>query len=198
MNSLQGVIDATYFNDSGVPYLVWKVDGNSHGNPTPILAAQLSNNGTKVIGTPVELIRNDKPWEGILVEAPWIVKHQSMYYLFYSAGGGYADINYSIWMARSTKLLGPYEKNATSLLHTKSQESNRSWEGPGHCSVLPVHGSKHDGYAVFYHAWFHGKIGPPYFRVMLVDAVSWEDGSGWAVVNNGTNVPSEGTVPVPS
>ena len=189
------MIDPTYFNDSGLPYLIWKVDGNAHGNPTPILAAQLSDDGTKVIGAPVELIHNDKPWEGPLVEGPWVVKHQDVYYLFYSAGGGFESTNYSVWVASSAKLLGPYQKNSTSVLHTAYHESNKSWEGPGHCSVLPVFDSPHDGYAIFYHAWYHDRVVP--YRVMLVDALSWDNG-GWPEVNNGTDVPSEGRVPVPT
>lgn len=188
------MIDPTYFNDSGVPYLIWKVDGNAHGNPTPILAAQLSQDGTKVIGTAVELIRNDKPWEGPLVEAPWIVAHQNMFYLFYSAGGGFTSVSYSVWVAQSTTLTGPYKKNPTAVLHTASPDT--SWVGPGHCSVLPVHGSQQSDYAIFYHAWFNGKIGPPYYRVMLLDSLRWSR-SGWPEVNNGTNAPSNGTTPVP-
>ncbi len=160
----------------------------------------LSKDGTEVIGSPVELITNDKPWEGALVEAPWVVKYQDVYYLFYSAGGGYLDKTYSVWVARSEKLLGPYEKNDLAVLHTASPESNRSWEGPGHCSVLPVHGSTHDGYAIVYHAWWHGEVGPPFYRVMLTDTLTWRRSNGgvWPEVNNGTNVPSEGQVPVPS
>ena len=30
------------------------------------------------------LITNTLPWEDILVEAPWLVKHEDHYYLFYS------------------------------------------------------------------------------------------------------------------
>lgn len=183
-----------------MPYLIWKVDGNAHGNPTPILAAELSNSGTKVIGQPVELITNDKPWEGKLVEGPWVVKYQAMYYLFYSAGGGYTSVHYSVWVGRSEKLLGPYQKNSSSILHTATVETNKSWEGPGHCSVLPVHGSTHGSYAIVYHAWPHGKVGPPHYRVMMTDALEWRNNSQgtWPEVNGGTDVPSEGMVPVPS
>ena len=186
----QGVIDPTYFNDSGTPYLIWKVDGNAHGNPTPILAAQLAHTGTTIIGKPTELIRNDETWEGGLVEGPWIVKNGVEYFLFYSAGGGFKSTNYSVWVAKASKLLGPYQKNPHAILHTKLPEDGHSWKGPGHCSVLPLFGSTDRGYVIFYHAWVHGKILP--FRVMLMDALTWQD--GWPRVVGG--VPSETREPV--
>ena len=105
--------DPNFFHDgaTGKSYLVWKSDGNAIGKPTPIHLAVVTANGTKVEGgsvLPVQRVRSDcarrysrrvahvragpwttlisntLPWEGPLVEAPWLVVRNSTYYLFYS------------------------------------------------------------------------------------------------------------------
>jgi beta-xylosidase len=71
-----GVIDATYVVDGTTPYLVYKIDGNSIGQPTPILARQLALDGLSFApgSSETQLIVNDGgTWEGGVVEAPWIV-----------------------------------------------------------------------------------------------------------------------------
>jgi beta-xylosidase len=66
--------------------------------------------------------------------------------------------------------------------------TNKSWEGPGHCSVVRSPKGK---WLMFYHAWPHGEIGTK--RVMLLDEVTFV--SGWPKVNDG--FPSETAVPDP-
>ncbi len=39
-------------------------------------------------------------------------------FLYYSSGGGYTNKNYSLWVGRSEKLLGPYENNPQAVLLT--------------------------------------------------------------------------------
>jgi beta-xylosidase len=51
------------------------------------------------------LIENDAPWEGPLVEGPWVIKTNGYYYLFYS-GNVYSTPNYAVGVARSTNFLG--------------------------------------------------------------------------------------------
>lgn len=113
-------------------YLIWKDDGNGKNpqEPTQIWAAKLNNRGTKVVGQWVPLIKNDLPWEGPLVEAPWIFQHGSYYYLFYS-GNGYCGNLYAVGVARSKNPLGPYEKSPQPI-----RVSDSKFIGPGHCSVL--------------------------------------------------------------
>jgi beta-xylosidase len=93
-NATVGYIDATaYFNDKELAwYLIWKEDGNGHVPqiPTPIWAARLSDDGLRVdAGQKTELIRNTLPWEGALVEGPWVIRRGAYYYLFYSANAYY-------------------------------------------------------------------------------------------------------------
>src|SRR5580704_10242812 len=69
-----GSIDPMPVTDTnGVRYLVWKEDGNSRNQPTPIWAQRLNDNGTKLLDQPRELIRNDAPWEEGLVEGPYVL-----------------------------------------------------------------------------------------------------------------------------
>jgi len=63
-----GSIDPMPVTDTnGTRYLIWKEDGNSRNQPTPIWAQRLNDDGTKLLGEPQELIRNTAPWEGNLV-----------------------------------------------------------------------------------------------------------------------------------
>ncbi len=66
--------------------------------------------------------------------------------------------------------------------------TNKSWEGPGHCSVIK---SPNNEWLMFYHAWPRGKINTK--RVMLLDQVKFVN--GWPEVNDGS--PSENTMPNP-
>lgn len=93
-NSSVGNIDPTAFFDETENrwYLIWKEDGNGATPPephTPIWAQMLGADGLTVIGERHMLLWNDLPWEGNLVEAPWVVQYGGMYYLFYSANAFY-------------------------------------------------------------------------------------------------------------
>ena len=163
-----GMIDATEFASAdGTPYLAWKEDGNAVGKHTPIYGQALSADGTKLLGTRQTLISNDLPWEGGVVEGPWIVQHSGTYFLFYS-GASYADASYAVGVARSQSPLGPYEKAGPPILKT-----NAAWVGPGHCSVIDTPAG--ESYMV-YHAWQAGHVHTPGDgRLTLVDAVHWGD-----------------------
>lgn len=133
-----GHIDATYYVDLATHkgYLIFKRDGNAYGIPTPIHYAPLNQNGT-AIEPPgfdwrsTQLITNTLPWEGPLVEAPWVLNYNSTYYLFYS-GNSYTS-KYAVGVARSKNLLGPYEKHGDPILHNSDGDTQVC---PGHCSVL--------------------------------------------------------------
>jgi arabinan endo-1,5-alpha-L-arabinosidase len=87
-----GAIDPTFYSENGTHYVVWKTDGNSQLKPCNIRIQQLTSDGLALApgSSFATLMTNDKPWEGAVVEAPWIVKRLGVYYLFYS-GMGYAD-----------------------------------------------------------------------------------------------------------
>ncbi|RKH10477.1 glycosyl hydrolase [Corallococcus sp. CA053C] len=175
-----GMIDATFFQDTaGVPYLVWKADGNAVGQQTPIYGQTLSADGLALTGTRRTLITNNLAWEGGVVEAPWVVARGGYYYLFYS-GNAYYNSTYAVGVARATSPLGPYTKLGAPILKTGG-----GWVGPGHNSVVTGPGG--DTYMV-YHAWDSAHTD----RLMLVDAITWPN--GWPAV---PEAPSAGSRPMP-
>ena len=128
-----GSIDPSAATDeNGARYLIWKEDGNSRGQPTPIWAQRLDDDGTKLVDQPHELIRNDADWEGGVVEGPFILRRNGWFYLFYS-GNGCCGVgcNYAMGVARSRTLLGPWEKNPLNPILA----ANDTWKCPGHGSI---------------------------------------------------------------
>lgn len=159
-------------------------DGNAVGKPTPIHGQALAADGLSLVGTPTTLITNDQPWEGAVVEGPWVYAHGGSYYLFYS-GASYANASYAVGVARASSPLGPYTKAGAPIVTT-----NASWVGPGHCSV--VDGPGGDAYLV-YHAWAPGHVnGPGDNRELLVDRVVWA--GGWPAL---PGAPSATSLPMP-
>jgi hypothetical protein len=185
----QGVIDATFVRDrDGAPYLVYKIDGNSVGQPTPMYIRRLADDGLSFApgSSQVEILRNaPATWEGGVVEAPWIVERDGTYYLFYS--GNVYDHRYRTGVARATSITGPYTKLGAPILG-----NDADWVGPGHGSVDPVG----DRLYFTYHAWHENGAGVhdgARGRVILVDEIAIVD--GWPRIHDGT--PSTGLMPWP-
>lgn len=113
-----GSIDAASFqDDDGSRYLLWKIDANSIGGQSWIYIQPLSADGLSLEGEPVRLITAGQAWEGVLVEGPTLWKHDGRYYLFYSAND-YASRRYATGYAVAGDVLGPYEKAKEPLLAT--------------------------------------------------------------------------------
>jgi arabinan endo-1,5-alpha-L-arabinosidase len=175
-----GMIDATFFRDTaGVPYLVWKADGNAVGQATPIYGQQLTADGLALTGTRRTLMSNTLAWEAHVVEAPWVVARGGYYYLFYS-GNSYANSTYAVGVARATSPMGPYTKLGAPILKTGS-----GWVGPGHNSVVTGPGGDT---VMVYHAWNAAHTA----RVMLIDTITWPN--GWPAV---PGAPSSSSRPTP-
>lgn len=179
-----GVIDASFIVDDDTPYLLYKIDGNSQGQPTPILARQLAPDGLHFAdgSSETQLLVNDKnTWEGGVIEAPWLVHRDDYYYLLYS--GNVYDHRYRTGVARSPALLGPYEKLGAPLL-----TNNDHWVGPGHGSLVRVANLDY----FVYHAWKNagdGTQNQDAGRQILVDRVRWND--GWPTIHDGSPSRSE-------
>ena len=123
-----GSIDGFPMRDEkGQLYLIWKEDGNSVNQPTPIWAQRLNEERTALTGEKKELFRNTAPWEGNLVEGVSMVRHDDYFYAFYAGNGccGHA-CTYGTGVARSKTLLGPWEKYAANPILTK----NEAWPAP--------------------------------------------------------------------
>jgi beta-xylosidase len=173
-----GSIDPVPVTDKdGIRYLVWKEDGNSRKHPTPIWAQKLNDDGTRLVGEPRELIRNDTAWEGKLVEGPFILQRNDWFYLFYSGAGCCgAGCNYALGVARAHSLFGPWEKNPANPI----LDGNATWKCPGHGSIVADAAGR---YWLLYHAYstagsvFTGREG-------MLDEVKF-GADDWPTINGG-------------
>jgi xylan 1,4-beta-xylosidase len=158
-----GAIDPFPWRDqAGRPWLLWKQNGNAEGQPTPILAAPLTANGLRLAGPPRELIRNDRPWEGAVVEAPALVRHGGELFLLYATDrccGTRCD--YAVAAARAPSLEGPWTKHEGPLLI-----GSGGLRCPGHGSLVP--GPRGTTFV------FHG-----YGRGDPLNRSLWEAGLSW-------------------
>jgi xylan 1,4-beta-xylosidase len=165
-------------------HLIWKEDGNSKGRPTPLWLQPLSADGTRLAGTRHELFRNDKEWEGDLIEGPAIIRRDGWFYLFYSGNGCCGrNCNYALGVARARKLAGPWEKFSDNPI----LKGNRSWLCPGHGTLV----RKGFRDVLLYHA-YHPKDSIYVGRQGLIDEITWEK-SGWPSINSG-NGPGIGSI----
>jgi beta-xylosidase len=164
---LGGSLDSSVFTESdGVQYLLWKNDGNAIGQRCTIWARRLSADGLSFVGSAATpLIHNDQGWEGAVVEAPEIVKHDGRYYLFYSANS-YVNGAYATGYAVADSLLGTYAKPAAGAAARPWLATQGALVGPGGASftIGP------DGNTwMFYHSWENGLA----YRSMSVDQLRW-------------------------
>jgi xylan 1,4-beta-xylosidase len=190
-----GSIDAAFArNEQGVPYLIWKEDGNSRHQPTPIWAQRLTADLLHVRGPKHQLITNDAPWEGGVVEGPFVLRHDGYFYLFYAGDRCCgATCDYAEGVARAKSLLGPWQKNPANPIIA----ANEHWRCPGHGSVARAP----DGQDVLiYHAYrakaahadpaktgehaYPAKAPESTGRESLIDAITW-GADGWPTINGG-------------
>lgn len=114
-----GAIDASSYTENGHRYMLWKNDGNCCEMDTWLHLQPVSRDGTRTTGPAVRLIKQDRPWEGKVVEAPTLVKRAGRYVLFYSADF-YGEDAYKTGYALASRLNGPYTKAEAPLMSTES------------------------------------------------------------------------------
>jgi beta-xylosidase len=178
--ALGGTIDASPFRaPDGQLYLYFKNDGNNPAasKPTEIFAQRLSPDGLSLVGDPVALVRNDKPWEGHVVEAPTMVERDGAYVLFFSANDyGWPDpqgvSRYAIGYATCEGPLGPCTDAPNNPFLTSTFQPCVS--GPGHQTVFQSKGR--DLFA--YHAWSATKSCTPanQGRFLHIAQLTWQNG----------------------
>src|SRR5579875_1191534 len=170
-----GAIDPSVFlDDDGQEYLLWKTDTNCcEGAPT-IYIQKLAADGLSLdqaspadapwlLPEATPLIHTDLPWEGRVIEAPSLRKHDGRYYLFYS-GGDYMTGGYAVGYASATSVLGPYQKAPAPVLTS----AGSGLEGPGGEDVF----DSRDGETwVAFHGWQGAK--PPRFRALYFGRLTW-------------------------
>jgi beta-xylosidase len=168
-----GTIDASPFRDAdGKLYLHFKSDGNCCGLPTWLYAQSLSADGLRVEGTAVPLLRNTQPWEGAVVEAPFMVRRDGSYTLFYS-GNDYGGPPYALGYARCSGPKGPCTAAPENPILSSDLSAAPPLIGPGHNAVFRV--GDQDWMA--YHAWEvrpDGRQGSR--RLLHIDKLDWIEG----------------------
>lgn len=149
-----GSIDASpLVDDDNRPYLYWKSEGVAGREPTRIWGAPLSGDGLSLAGPGRELLRNDRPWEGPIVEAPAMVREGGRYVLLYS-GNRWESSRYAVGWASCSGPRGPCRKAADPLLASSTDAA-----GPGGQEVFR---DTAGGLRLAYHAWSAPRIGYPH------------------------------------
>jgi xylan 1,4-beta-xylosidase len=186
-----GSIDAFFIRDeAGQPYLIWKADGNDAepDQPTSIYAQPLSEDGTKLTGKRKEILRNTASWEKNVTEGSAIIRRGGWFYHFYSGNACCGrGCDYALGVARSRKLLGPWEKNPANPILSE----NETWQCPGHGTIVTTEDGRD---FLLYHAYPRRAGAFTVGREALLDEIKWND-DGWPSINAGHG-PS-GTAPAP-
>lgn len=178
-----GSIDGFAMPDEhGDLYLIWKEDGNSCHQETPIWAQRLNDARTALIGAATELFTNDAKWEGPLVEGSALVRHDDWFYMFYAGNSCCGKgCNYATGVARSRSLLGPWEKHEQNPI----LDRNNVWKCPGHGTVTELDGRwflLHHAYAAESHE-FVGRQG-------LLSEFTWNEQEWPEFVNRSPQAPA--------
>ena len=166
-----GSIDAFAMRDNmGKLYMIWKEDGNSVKEPTPIWAMEMNEARTELVGEKEELFRNDAQWEANLVEGVSMIRHGDYLYAFYAGAGCCGrDCSYEMGVARAKDLLGPWEKYDKNPLF----RSDEQWKCPGHGTPVEKDGR----YYLLYHG-YHADDGVYVGRQGLLKEFGFTD-DGW-------------------
>jgi beta-xylosidase len=177
---LGGTIDASPFRaPDGQLYLYFKNDGNNpaFNKPTELFAQRLTPDGLGLVGDAVSLVRNDKAWEGRVVEAPTMVERGGAYFLFFSAGDyGWqpheAVSTYGTGYATCEGPLGPCTDAPDNPLLASTAQPCLS--GPGHQTVFQAG----DRDLIAFHSWSAtlGCRPANLGRFLHIAQLTWQDG----------------------
>ncbi|WP_229076801.1 family 43 glycosylhydrolase [Actinoplanes sp. DH11] len=159
-----GAIDASSYSENGRRYILWKNDGNCCAEDTWLHLQQVSADGLRRTGAETQLIKQSKPFEGILVEAPTLWKRGSTYVLFYSANF-FGNGSYISSYATSTRLRGPYTKAASPLMTTDAFAG--TVRGPGGQDIVTGPDGKD---RIVFHGWNADFT----YRAMYSQRLDWQ------------------------
>jgi arabinan endo-1,5-alpha-L-arabinosidase len=149
-----GSIDPSFVRDTAGLRLLYKVDGNCCGRPTPLRSVPLAPDGTAVAGPAATLVTADLPWERGLIEAPTMGVVDDRWLLLYSAGAWQTDA-YAVGAAWCDTPAGPCRKTGAPIL-----ASGGELRGPGGLEVIAAAVGLDGSRLVVFHAWRSGTGGP--------------------------------------
>lgn len=176
---VEHAIDAHLFRDEDGAFYLYYADIAGGWK----MAVQPMKDPLTKQGEPKILFRPTEPWErkrGEIVEGPWMLKRDGVYYLMYS-GSGADGPDYAIGYATATSPLGPFTKYAGNPI---AHRGNGVF-GPGHHCV--VTGPKGDLWAV-YHQQNSEKTG--WSRFLAIDPLWFDDGAIHMKTTRGTPQPA--------
>jgi beta-xylosidase len=167
--ALGGSIDPSpFFDAAGTPYLAWKSQG-ANGQPSTIWSQRLAADGTAVSGgLPQALLVPSQPWEGGVVEGPFVLLWSGRYYLFYSAND-WNSSNYAIGVAVCQGPTGPCTKP---LDHSIVVSQGAAMSGPGGPSLFT---DTQGRLWIAFHAWLPSAVGYPHSRLLFLRQVTFTD-----------------------
>lgn len=122
-------IDAHLFRDDDGSYFLYYAR-----YPDFAIFVQPMESPVRKKGASVQLISPTEAWEKkemAVTEAPWMIKHQGVYYLLYSGGSADSE-DYAIGYATAAHPLGPFTKYRENPIVCKGD----GIFGPGHVSVI--------------------------------------------------------------
>ena len=142
-----GSIDGFAMRDeNGKLYLIWKEDGNSQRKPTLMFMQEMSEDRTRLLGSPKEMFRDTEKWERGLVEAASVIKHNDYFIMIYAGAGCCGSgCTYATGLARSRSLHGPWEKYNKNPVLTEEGD----WRCQGHGTPI----KEGDKYYFLYHGY---------------------------------------------
>lgn len=170
-----GAIDPEVTLVGEVPWLLWKVDGNCCGRPTPIRSQQLAADGLSLVGSPSTLLNLDLAWERgpnaqqSTIEGPSMATINGQMVLLYS-GSAYSADRYAMGYALCESIQGPCSKSGVA----PTVATGGGVSGPGGGSFFfDTHGRPW----ISYHAWDPSRVGYPAggVRTMRIDRVALVD-----------------------
>ena len=180
--ALGGTIDPHAFRDAdGRLYLYFKNDGNHprFALPTDIFVQRLTDDGLRLAGEAVPLLRNDKPWEAHVIESPTMTRADGRYVLFFSANHfGWEDDQvispYAMGYATCAGPMGPCADAPENPILSSRNDAGGCLSGPGHQALFESRGRQ---YIVFHaHAALPGCRDANLGRHMYIAPLLWEGG----------------------
>ena len=134
-------IDADLFIDGDKTYLYFVKDCSENiidgKHVSQVYVCELSPDLMTMTGYPQLILSPDQAWEGAggdwqWNEGPFVMKHDNLYYLLYSANY-YASAQYSVGVATSSSPTGTWTKYTNNPV--LKQDAALRVSGPGHCMV---------------------------------------------------------------
>ncbi len=162
---ISSAIDAHLFRDGDGSYYLYYTR-----YPEFAIVVQPMDSPVQKKGAPVQLISPSDAWEmkdRAVIEAPWMIKHQGVYYLVYSGGSADSE-DYAIGYATAPHPTGPFTKYRGNPVIRKGN----GIFGPGHVSVIQDKAGK---LWMVYHQQKNATRG--WNRIICIDPI-WFDKKG--------------------